>query len=287
MSALQDAIQAAARGLRIQHALRWKAVRRMRARHREQERAERQAAARRKEADELRAEGKIAAAERRDHKALRLDAKAETAKRKAIIWKQRAKRKAQLIHQIDTRRGTLERRLAAMKPHVGKDGKVAGAQSKGEGAEWVARYIAAKCASSSRPNFYSMSGSGFNVQHAILKRDQPHIGQMEGQRSDCSLFVTEVCLAARLPDPNGENWGAGYTGTLLGQHNGWHIVTEGEMRARGWGIIVYLRWPGDTEGHHTEFYVGGNSTIGHGSAPVDEGVPDLFGNGLFTCLIHD
>ena len=191
-----------------------------------------------------------------------------------------------MIEGLHKRHGDLEAKLEAMQPHVGPQGKVVGAEP-GEGAIWVARFIASKCAGGERPNFYSMSGSGFNVQHAIDKGTQPHIGQLPGQRSDCSLFVTEVCWAADLPDPNGLNYTAGYTGTLLGQHNGWQIVSEDVMRKRGWGIVVYLRYPGDTVGHHTEFYVGegGTETIGHGSAPVDPGVVNLFGDGLYACLV--
>jgi hypothetical protein len=287
MATINDALEATARALKIQHALRAKAVRRMRARHEGQEKAERQIEARRKEADKLRSAGKTDAAHNRDEAVLKLQIKAEREKHRAIREKQRAKRKAQLIHKLDLRKETLEKKLAAMQPHVGKDGKVAGAKDKGEAAVFAARFAAARCADASRPNFYSMTGSGFNVQHPILKKDQPHIGQLEGQRSDCSLFVTEVCWAAKLPDPNGEHWKAGYTGTLLGQHNGWKIVSEAAMRKHGWGIIVYLRWPGDTVGHHTEFFVGGNETIGHGSAPVDPGVVDLFGDHNYVCLIHE
>jgi hypothetical protein len=289
MAKIKAALERVARALKIQHALRARAVRRMTARHKEQVKAEKQASAAAAEAERCRARGEVAKAHRKDGKAERLDAKADRAKRKAIAYKRVARRKAQQIHKLQVDRKSLEARAATMKPHVGKDGRVAGADDRGEAFIFANRYIAARCAATSRPNFYDMYGSGFNVHHALLKGDQPHIGQMSGERSDCSLFGTETCWAAKLPDPNGTGFTSGWTATALGQHNGWRIVSEQEMRKKGWGIVIYLRWNGDREGHHWEDYVGegGDETIGHGSAPVDPGVIDLFGNGLYACLIHE
>jgi hypothetical protein len=310
MAKIKAALEGVARALKIQHALRAKAVRRMDARHKEQAKAERQAKAAREKALELRQEAArcltygphedvprgtrlLRKAERKERKAERLDAKAKAAEHKAIAFKRVAKRKTQQIHKLRVRGDQLEADLKHWEkthgPHVGKGGGVAGADSKGEGFIWVNKRIATECATGKRPTFYSMEGSGFNVTHALLKREQPHTGQMPGERSDCSLYGTECCLAAGLPDPNGEHFKAGYTGTALGQHNDWRIVSEAEMRKRGWGIVIYLRWPGDTVGHHWEDYVGegGDETIGHGSAPIDPGVINLFGNGLYACLIYD
>jgi hypothetical protein len=304
MATIKAALEGVARALKLQHALRAKAVRRMTARHKEQEKAERQAAAARAEADRLRkeahhlntfgpdenqakAQSLTAKAKRKDEKALTLDAKAAKAKSKAIVFKQRAKRKTQQIEKLEVRSDQLHKKLEAMTPHVGKDGRVAGAKNDGEAFIFANRYIASKCASGDRPNFYSMEGPGFNVKHALLKGGQEHIGQLSGERSDCSLYGTEACWASKLPDPNGTDFTGGFTGTGLGQHNGWKIVSEEAMRKKGWGIVIYLRWEGDTEGHHWENYIGegGTETIGHGSAPVDPGVIDLFGNGLYACLI--
>lgn len=310
MATTKAALEAVTRALKIQHALRAKAVRRMTARHKEQEKAEKQAAAARTEADKLRAEAHhlntygpdenptkaqrlVRKAERKDAKAQRLDAKAVKAKNEAINFKRAARRKTQQIEKLEVRSDQLHKKVEAMAPHVGKDGRVAGAKSTGEAFIFANRYVAAKCASGDRPNFYSMEGPGFNVKHPLLKGSQPHIGQLEGERSDCSLFGTEACWAAKLPDPNALEYKAGYTGSALAAalagKNGWKVVSEEAMRKHGWGIVIYLRWPGDTIGHHWEDYVGegGDETIGHGSAPVDPGVIDLFGDGLFACLIHE
>lgn len=306
MATIKAALEAVARALKIQHALRAKAVRRMTARHKEQERAEKQRDAARKAADQLRGEAQkflafgpgenqakgtalLRKAERKDKKALLLDAKATNAKAQAIVYKRVAKRKTQQIHKLQVGQKAHEEKLASLKPHVGKNGQVAGADSLGEGFIFVNHYIASKCAGDDRPNFYSMEDPGFNVKHGLVKGGQRHIGQLDGERSDCSLYATEACWASKLPDPNGTEWTGGFTGTLLGQHNGWKIVSEEAMRKKGWGLVVYLRWTGDTTGHHVEDYVGegGIETIGHGSPPVDPGVIDLFGNGLYSCLIFD
>jgi hypothetical protein len=118
-----------------------------------------------------------------------------------------------------------------------------------------------------RRNFYSMPGN-WDVDHVIKP------GEKHGERSDCSSTVTGWAKAAGLPDPNGENWHGGYTGTLLRGVNGWKQVSRERMIKHGWGYIVY----GSGDGHHTEAYIGpGERTAGHGSAPVDFGVINLFG----------
>lgn len=289
LAKLKAALAAVAKSLGIQTALRDRATGRMKARHVEQRHAEKQAAAARVTADKLRAKGDKAKAERKDGKALRLDAKATKARNKAIVWRQRAKVYAQRIHDLNVHSEDLEADLkqweATHGPHIGKDGKVAGASGPGEAAIFAAKYIAAKCAGNHRPNYYSMTGGGFNVTHPLRRGDQRAIGQVPYERSDCSVFVTEVCWAARLPDPNGAKYTGGFTGTLVGEHNGWREVSEAEMRRKGWGFVIY----GSGTGHHTEFYVGegGSMTIGHGSAPVDPGVIDLFGDGSQRCFIYD
>lgn len=289
MAKLKAALAAVAKSLGIQTALRARATRRMTARHVEQKHAEKQAAAARETADKLREKGHKAKAERKDAKALRLDAKAVRAKNKAIVWRQRAKVYTQRIHDLNVRQDDLVADLAKWEethgPHIGKDGKVAGAANPGEAAIFAAKYIAAMCAANKRPNYYSMTGGGFNVTHPLRRGSQRAIGQVPYERSDCSVFVTEVCWAARLPDPNGATYKGGYTGTLVEEHNGWREVSEAVMRRKGWGFVIY----GSGTGHHTEFYVGegGSMTIGHGSAPVDPGVIDLFGDSSQRCFIYD
>jgi len=256
----------------------------MKARHEGQAKAERQRDAARKQADALRAKGRLAAARTKDKQAAKLAIKAERELTRAIYWKRRAKVIAQRLYKINTERRAVEADLAKWKakhqPHV-EGNKVKGG-TPAERFILASRTAAANCASGRRRNFYSQAG-GRDIRHEITP------GPSYGERSDCSQFVTGMCWSAGLRDPNGTRYTGGYTGTLGQQHNGWRFVSEKEMRAKGWGLVLYQRWPGDRIFHHVEGYVGEGSdvTIGHGSAPVDEGKINLFGDGLYMCLIYD
>jgi hypothetical protein len=145
----------------------------------------------------------------------------------------------------------------------------------------------ANCATGKRRNFYSMSGS-WNIKHPITP------GEAYGERSDCSQTVTAWAKAAGLPDPNGARYTGGYTGTLQQGNNGWREVSFSHMvKAKKPAFLIY----GSGTGHHTEGWcpvvnangqiVNANRTAGHGSAPVDHGLPDLFGDNDFRCFIYD
>lgn len=130
-----------------------------------------------------------------------------------------------------------------------------------------------RCLTGKRVNFYDQTGS-WNV-------DKVFTGEDYDERSDCSQWLTSVCKAANLPDPNGADWSGGYTGTQVGGHGGWHQCSESDMRAAGFGYVIY----GTGTGFHVEAYVGpGDLTIGHGSAPIDPGVIDLLGDGNYRCF---
>lgn len=289
MDKLKKLLASLAHGLKVQNGLRIIQRRRMAARHKGQKKAERQAETARDAAERALANGNKARAQRKTSKALKLDGKADRERARAVAHRGRVRVLTQRIEKLETDEAAAEKAMAKWKaehgPHVGRDGKVAGADSKGEAAIYAAKYVWQRCASNTRPNYYSMTGGGFNVTHPLLKGGQKSIGQVPYERSDCSVFVTEVCWAAGLPDPNGADYKGGYTGTLVGQHNGWKEVSEARMREVGWGFTIY----GSGAGHHTEFYVGegGTMTIGHGSAPVDPGVINLFGDGSQRCFIYD
>lgn len=295
MNRLKSAVSALAEKLGLNKPLRDRAVRRMKARHASQKKAERQAAAARDSAEQIRRtyiwnSSKKARAKRKDRKALRLDAKAEKEKARAVSWRGRARKLTQRIEGIETDLKPAEAALAKYErshgPHIAKSSGKAIGGTLTERALWVPRYIWGKCAGNHRPNYYSMTGGGFNVTHALLKRKQKAIGQVPYERSDCSVFVLEVIWALGLPDPGGEEFRAGYTGTLVRAQNGWKQVSESRMRAKGWGYVVY----GGGTGHHTEWYCdgdGGDMTIGHGDSAVDPAVIDDFGDGDYRCFIYD
>jgi hypothetical protein len=228
-----------------------------------------------KAADRLRAAGHTAAATRRDKEAGRAHTRAYRNHARAQFWLGRIKALTQRIEGLETRAAQLQGELIKL-----REARINGNRAQGgtPGKRWRAVCLAAahNCATGRRRNFYSQSGS-WDVHHEI----EP--GPEYGERSDCSQFVTGVAWSAGLPDPNGAEFTGGYTGTLVQENNGWRQVSLTAMERKGWGYIVY----GPGIGHHTEAFIGHGRTVGHGSAPVDFGVPDLFNDGDFRCYIHD
>lgn len=198
---------------------------------------------------------------------------------KAQYWLGKIKELLQKKHDLEARQDKIAAELAKWKKEHGvvvEGNKVVGGAP---GQRWrVALLASVKACSKGMPggrrNFYSMSGT-WDIDHEIVG------GPEYGHRSDCSSTVTGWAKACGLPDPNGENFHGGYTGTLVGQHNGWKEVSRSYMETSGKpGYVVY----GPGVGHHTEAYLGpGDRTAGHGSAPVDFGVVDDFGDGQFRC----
>lgn len=227
-------------------------------------------------ADELRAADYPEAARWRDKQAARRHHRAHRSSQKAQWWLGRVKVLNQRVHKLETRRDDLRAELERVGREVTIRGNTATGGTAGERFRAVALASAAACAANDRANFYSQPGA-WDVDHVIT-------GVSRDKRSDCSQWLTAVCKAAGLPDPNGADYTGGYTGTLVSGHNGWRQVSESEMRRRGWGFVIY----GPGTAHHVEGYVGpGNRTIGHGSAPIDPGVIDLFGDGDYRCFTYN
>lgn len=192
------------------------------------------------------------------------------------------KRRQRVLHGLDERHDQLEKNAAIWLRNHGLHivgNKVVGTASDFD--KWIAAGQAAvsNCAHNKSRNFYSMTGGGFPVQHCILG------GAQQGERYDCSVFVTGLAWSCDFDDPNGEDFHAGYTGTLLRGSGRWREVSMEQMfHARQPGFVVY----GSGDGHHTEAWcpkvVDGKivdfyRTAGHGSAPVDFGTVHLFGSG--------
>lgn len=273
MERLRKALHAVQKGLRLQRPLRRRAVKRMKKRHAEQVKFENQADAAAEAADRLRSKGHIAKAERKSKKVFRLETKANRAARKAIIWKGRAKKITQRIENLDTRKEAIENDIRVLEAEAsGKlkfdvdANKVTGGtpQQRVKGAALLA---AKRCSEGKRANFYSQPGS-YSVNRVFT-------GEPRGYRSDCSQFLTSCHWAADLPDPNGEEWTGGYTGTQVREG-----IEISESNLKPGDYIIY----GSGVGYHVEIYVGNGKTIGHGSAPIDPGVIDLFGDGDYRCF---
>lgn len=273
MEELVKRLQRLIDGLGAQKLLHERAVKRMRARHEGQKKAEGQVQAAEEKADELRAEGHIARAERKDAKAGKLRVKAEKEKARAVFWKGRVRALAKRVAGIETDATALRKEIAALGPRVDKE------KSKVTGGTFAERWRLSNltsvecCSQAHRRNAYSQSGSP-DIWHPYGP------GPAAGKRDDCSSFLTSQALATGAGDPNDQGFnGEGFTGTLVGGHNGWKEVSLDRMVHAGQGYIVY----GSDSGHHVEAYCPSDSdqlrTVGHGSAPVDFGTVHLFGSG--------
>ena len=299
MAKIKKALSKLAEALGLQEDLLARAQRRYKANRKRAFQAHNQQAKARQKADKLRgdaqhlsqgsaaekaqAETLVVEAGRQDKKAGRLGHVAYKNHVRAQHFLGVIKTHQVAINNIETRQSKLQEELKKL-DHVTIKGNQAIGGTPGERWKAVCLASVANCQKgmpSGRRNFYSETG-GWDVDHVI------HPGEQYDERSDCSSTVTAWAKAAGLPDPNGANYTGGYTGTLLGQHNGWKYCSEEAMVKKGWGIVVYLSFPGDTVGHHTEAYIGPDPrTAGHGSPPVDFGVINLFGDGLYQCLILD
>jgi len=275
---IRAALAKLADALKLQHRLRARAQRRYKANRRRAFIAHNEKLRAMAKADRMRMGGHPRAERRAGREADRAHHRELANHHRAQHYLGVIKRKQRQIHKLKTRQSDLEAELKKLSKVTIKGNKAEGGTP---GQRWKAVCLAsvANCSSAKRRNFYSMAGT-WDIDHVITP------GEEYGERSDCSSTVTGWAKAAGLPDPNGTDWTGGYTGTLIREANGWKGVSESAMRKKGWGYVVY----GSGTGHHTEAYIGpGNRTAGHGSAPVDFGVIDLFGTGPsgYQCFIYD
>ncbi|HVQ60365.1 MAG TPA: NlpC/P60 family protein [Solirubrobacterales bacterium] len=188
---------------------------------------------------------------------------------RAQFWLGRIKVLVQRIEGLETKQKDFEAELRKLTTVQIDRNRATGGTAR-ERLQAVALASAAACAGEftdstgeriNRSNFYSQPGS-FDADHCIT-------GPAHDHRDDCSSWFASAYKTAGLSDPSDENYTAGYTGTLVANARQVSHPQPGDA-------VIY----GPGPGHHVEMYVGpGNKTIGHGSAPVDAGVIDLFGDG--------
>jgi hypothetical protein len=149
----------------------------------------------------------------------------------------------------------------------GAQADVRGARGTG-GSSLRNRIVAVAKASAAsyrrNPNaWHYLAGGQWNVD------DPTRPPRSRGMRSDCSQWVIAVYKKAGAPAP-GPSFNSGYTGTMAVKG---HFVPTSQ--AKPGDIILY----GSPPYHHVELYVGpGQTTIGHGSTPVDEGRIGMMSN---------
>lgn len=213
-------------------------------------------------ADKARAKGNTRKAGHYDKAALRFGHKANKAHSRAQYWLGKVKQYQQKINHLNASVADLNEELKKYNHVSITANQVTGGKPR-DRLVACAHESSKQCAEGHRNNFYSQSGN-WDVKHCIT-------GELYGERSDCSSWVTSVYYSCGLGDPNGTRFSAGYTGTLMSHCRRVFSLKPGDL-------VIYGGYPG----HHVEMYVGpGVATIGHGSAPVDAGVIDLFGDGNY------
>jgi hypothetical protein len=220
-------------------------------------------------AAELRSAGHELRAAYWDRKAARCHHRAFARHQKAEWWIARVKQLVQQEEFLQHLQEDLEDRI---KEWIKEHGVVISG-NKVEGGTPRQRLVAGAhksaklSASGARHSFYSQPGF-WDVDHGIT-------GEAPGARSDCSQWVTAMYHSAGLPDPNGNSYNGGYTGTLSD-----HGKKISRANLKPGDLVLYGTYPF----HHVEMYVGpGDLTIGHGSAPVDAGSIGMLGGPVALC----
>jgi hypothetical protein len=216
-------------------------------------------------ADYYRRQHKPALGRKEDKKAARADHRAYRSHLKAQYWLGVIKSGVQKQEGLEGGEKEFEAAIAKWEREHGPfqkgENSVKGGKPR-DRIKFAALLSARDCAIGDRHNFYQQEGT-WDVNHCLT-------GEAYGERSDCSSWFTSVYKTCGLPDPNGENFSAGYTGTL-GTHGKW--ISRSQLQP-GDAILF-----GTAPFHHVELYIGEGKTIGHGSAPVNQGIVDLFGVG--------
>lgn len=196
--------------------------------------------------------------------------------KRAVYWKGRIKRQHNRISHLERSVGEINAELAKYQ----SDHKVrfAGANKVQGGTPNQRQHAASLKAmrnyqEGKQPGYYSQGGVYPDYGHSIAHMPQGH-------RFDCSSWRDGINYCCGLESPSGGEYrNGGYTATELAFSR---KIPRSQVRP-GDGI-VYLRYLGDTNGHHTEIVddVGKETTIGHGDEAINAGVFDLFGDGLFV-----
>lgn len=123
---------------------------------------------------------------------------------------------------------------------------------------------ALNCSTGAQNNYYSQGGAAADHSHTIA-------GMPYGHRFDCSSFADGIYDCCGLDNPSGTTDGSGYTGT-----EGAHGKQVSVSQAQTGDLVLFGPYPH----HHVEVVddPAAQTTIGHGSAPIDRGVFNLFGD---------
>lgn len=204
---------------------------------------------------------------------------AQRAHAKSRYWKERIRRDDKAIDKLEAIEDGLEDELRKLEKHVHFE-----APNKIRGGTYEQRSVAAQTRAmlnyrnGEQPGYYSMTGGPRDYAHVLIH-------YASGRIWDCSTYGDGTKYVTGDPSPSGPQGFVvgGYTGTELANCK----PVVGQVKAGD--LIVYLRFTGDTVGHHVEVVYDGEKKItsGHGDEAINIGCNgswDIFGDGLWVAV---
>jgi hypothetical protein len=214
-------------------------------------------------------------------KALRCKVRAERAHHKAVYWKGRIRQQTARVNHLEHDQAEVEAEITKWKKEHGVyfegRNKVLGGTApqrlKAAQARAMLNYQRGK-----QPGYYSQEGAARAYDHGLYGYPYGHIW-------DCSTYADSMYYVCGLDSPSGPSGftAGGYTGTEMANGR----VVHDESKARPGDLVIFLRFPGDSIGHHVEVIYDPEKklTSGHGDSAIDlagGGSYDLFGDGLYV-----
>lgn len=207
---------------------------------------------------------------------------AERSQLKSRFWKERVRRDDAALPKLEAVESKVQ---AELDQWIRDHGARLVGENKVRGGTFEERAFLAQATgmknyeAGTQPGYYSQTGAARSYNHTLNNYPQGHVW-------DCSTYrdgIAYVCGEASPSGPDGYTLG-GYTGTEMEYGT---KVTESKLRVGD--AVIYLRYPGDTIGHHVEvvFDVEKKQTTGHGDSAINIGCNgswDLFGDGLYALV---
>lgn len=221
--------------------------------------------------------------EKRGHplRAAAFKRRAERSQAKAIYWKGKVRRDKEAIGALEEIESKIEKELAEwIKTHGARlvsDNKIRGGTY--EERSFLAQSTAmVNYRNGTQPGYYSMEGGPRDYAHTL--KHYAH-----GRIWDCSTYADGTKFVTGDPSPSGPDGFriGGFTGTELTHCK--RVTDKVEIG----DLVVYLRFSGDTTGHHVEVVYDPEKkqTSGHGDEAINIGCNgswDLFGDGLYVIV---
>lgn len=227
-------------------------------------------------ADREEARAHKAQAKGRTARAERFERRATARKVKAVYWRGVVKREVAKTYNLTMRIGEREADLKKWEKEHGVfmegHNKVQGGTPR-QRLHYAIHRAHLNYRKHDQPGYYSMEGAERKYAHGLYHYPYGHIW-------DCSTFADAMYFVCGLASPSGP--GAyrtgGFTGTELAHGR---QIQQSEVKTGD--LVIYLRFPGDTEGHHVEVVddPSKETTMGHGDSAINPGIFNLFGDGLY------